>query len=117
MTKLSKRPRLDYVTALQAVADYQLIVTCGALTQFESELRAAYREAEADRQRLTNSAFFAVHFVPRDLGRVLGISPAELVPAAEAYFLGADRTGIVLRVLRDLADRVRHELRLNRRGA
>lgn len=107
--KLSKRPRLDYVTALQAVADYQLICTCGALWQFLAELAVAYREAEARRQRRPIGAHFASGVIAHELARLLDLDPAELTPAARLYLLGDDRAAIVLPLLHGYAERLRRD--------
>ncbi len=109
MNKLSKRPRLDYATLQQAVADYQLIVSRGALGQFRVELTVTYREAEAARLRRPIGAYFQAKVITGELARLLDLDPAELMPAVEAYFMGDDRTAIVLRVLRDFAERLRRD--------
>lgn len=118
MNRLPKRPRLDYATASQAVADYQLIVSYGALGQFRAELTVAYREAEAHRLRRPIGAHFAAEVIAHDLARLADLDPAELMPAVRLYLMGDDRTAVVLRLLRDFAERVRNELRAQtRKGA
>lgn len=109
MHKITRRPRLDHATALQAVADYQLIVACGALGQFRAELTVAYREAEAFRLRRPIGAHFATEVIGHDLARLLDLDPAELIPAARLYLMGDDRPAIVLRALREFAERLRRD--------
>lgn len=109
MNRIAKRPRIDYATALQAVADYQLIVSCGALGQFRAELTVAYREAEAHRQRRPIGAYLQARLLAGELARWLDLDPDELLPAVEAFFMGDDRTAIALRVLREFAERLRRD--------
>jgi len=109
MNSIAQRPRLDHATALQAVADYQRVVACGAREQLHSELRTAYREAESHRLRRPIGAFFQAKVTTGELARLLDLDPAELLPAVEAFFMGDDRTAIALRVLREFAERLRRD--------
>lgn len=110
MHKIPRFPRLDQPTALQAVANYQIVSRCGALGQLRDELAVAYREREQERVRQPIGADFYAQVIAQELARLIDYDPGELLTVARQYLMGDDRTTVALNTLHDLAERLRHEM-------